>query len=414
LSGSEQEHGDGLELRGIFAAVGADFVAAVGAEFADELQVADAAFLVNFAFGGGEGIFAGIDVSFGEGPGSAVLAHDEDVAFAIGDDAAGGEGFEHWESLSAMLTTAKGRFTTEGAEDAEKKRRLAIVGDWRELRKSVTQLWCSGGIGGEKERKELALHFLAARDDGDADKKGFVGVGHDAILEDVNHRCAARTLCVVGTRAVHRASVVERSFPFFEFDRDGIELVLQRDGEAAADGVHFSGENGLGQVGPFVAAGDVVEAAVLPGGVVETNPASEVREGRGARPVRIILVPGHDASVLRGLAKELVVPEAHRAIEQLRCGNEKRGIPEQIVEAGQNAPGAEGVEEDAVRVGGFIGVVFVKEVAAGMRRVHELLDFGAKDFDLIIGEDTHAGEIAVFAKEGDLGVGEAVAVVVLP
>jgi hypothetical protein len=71
------------------------------------LQVADSAFFVNFAFGGGQRVFAGINVSFGERPGSAVLADDEDVAVAIGDDAAGAEGFEHQGILAAMVSRGK-------------------------------------------------------------------------------------------------------------------------------------------------------------------------------------------------------------------------------------------------------------------------------------------------------------------
>jgi hypothetical protein len=70
-------------------------------------------------------------------------------------------------------------------------------------------------LAGEKEGEELALHFLAAGNDGDADKERFIGVGHDAVFEDVDYGSATRALGVIGSRAVHGAGVVEAGFALF-------------------------------------------------------------------------------------------------------------------------------------------------------------------------------------------------------
>src|SRR5206468_2467766 len=76
-----------------------------------------------------------------------------------------------------------------------------------------------------------------------------------------------------------------------------------------ANGLHVAGQAGDGQERPAVAAGDVVQAAVVLRRLVEANPASEMSHRPGARPVRIVLVPGDDAAVPGRLAEELIVPE---------------------------------------------------------------------------------------------------------
>jgi len=130
-------------------------------------------------------------------------------------------------------------------------------------------------------------------------------------------------------------------------------------------------------------------------------------ERLGARPVRVVLMPGDNASVVWRLDEELVVPEAYRAAKQLRGGHEKRGIPEQVMECFADTPCSESVKEDAVGIGGFVGVVFVEEVArcSGIHQVNEIV---TERFDLIVIEHPHAGEVAIPAEEGYLFLGEAV------
>lgn len=159
-----------------------------------------------------------------------------------------------------------------------------------------------------------------------------------------------------------------------------------------------------------MAAGDVMDAAVVASAVVEADPAGEMCHWLCAGPVGVILVPGDDAAVPRGFAEKLVVPEADGAGEELAGGERERGVPEDVVKAGAEAPGTEGVEQDRVGLDRFVGVVFVPEVAAGVARVEKLGQLGAEYFDLLVGQDADAGQVAVLVVERDLVVGQAVLV----
>jgi hypothetical protein len=61
-------------------------------------------------------------------------------------------------------------------------------------------------------------------------------------------------------------------------------------------------------------------------------------------------MPDHDAAMVRRLVENLIVPEAHWTIEQLRRCDYKSGMPQQIVQAGSYAPGAECMEEYPIGV----------------------------------------------------------------
>src|SRR5581483_6020994 len=99
------------------------------------------------------------------------------------------------------------------------------------------------------------------------------------------------------------------------------ELLLLFFIQHCVDGIHIACESRNGKIGPAVAVRDVLQTAVFACGIVEANPAGEVSERLGACPVRIVLMPGYDSAVMGGLAKELIVPEAHWPTEQLRCRN---------------------------------------------------------------------------------------------
>ena len=130
----------------------------------------------------------------------------------------------------------------------------------------------------------------------------------------------------------------------------------------------------------------------------------------GAGPVRIVLVPGDDAAMLGRLAEELIVPEADRPAEQLAGRHGERRVPEDVVKAGSNSPRAQGVKQHRVGLARFVGVVLVPQLVAGMLGLEELGQLAAQLVDLLVGEDPHAGQIAVLVVEGDLLVGQAVAV----
>lgn len=159
-----------------------------------------------------------------------------------------------------------------------------------------------------------------------------------------------------------------------------------------------------------MASGHVMQATVFTGGIVESNPTGEMSERRGSGPVGIILVPGNNTAMPRRLAKKLVMPEAHGTAKQLRRGNEKSGIPEQIMEARGDAPSAEGVKENATWIRRLVDMVFVKELAAFVRGIHQPFELATQDLDLLVAQNTYAGQVSVVAKEGDLLGSEPIAV----
>jgi len=79
-----------------------------------------------------------------------------------------------------------------------------------------------------------------------------------------------------------------------------------------------------------------------------------------ARPVRIILMPGHDSAMMRRLAEELIVPEPDRPAQKLRCRDRECGMPQEIVKSRRDPPCAQRVEQDVVRISRLVRVEFVK------------------------------------------------------
>src|SRR5207248_11772316 len=125
-----------------------------------------------------------------------------------------------------------------------------------------------------------------------------------------------------------------------------LELGLLLICEHGLNRVHVVGKSGDGQQIPALAAGHVMQTAVLAGRFVEADPAGEMRDGLRARPVRVVLMPRDYSAMLRWLAEKLVVPEAHSAIEQLRCRHCESRIPQHIMETSCDAPRSERVKEN--------------------------------------------------------------------
>ena len=59
-------------------------------------------------------------------------------------------------------------------------------------------------------------------------------------------------------------------------------------------------------------------------------------------------------------------------------------VPENVVKAGTNAPGTEGVKENGVRLSRFVSVIFVPKVVAGMLWIKEFHELGLELGDLYI------------------------------
>jgi hypothetical protein len=94
--------------------------------------------------------------------------------------------------------------------------------------------------------------------------------------------------------------------------------------------------------------------------------------------------------VTGGLAKELVVPEPNRSFQELAGCHGKCWIPEEIMKAWGDPPSAESMKENGVRICGFVGVVFVKELSTRSRWVHEELELLPQRFYLHIAQEAHS------------------------
>jgi hypothetical protein len=114
--------------------------------------------------------------------------------------------------------------------------------------------------------------------------------------------------------------------------------------------------------------------------------------------------------MLGRLAKQLVVPEAHSAPEQLTGRDGKRRAPEDVVHARRDAPGSKGMKQDSARVLRFVRVVFVEQPVARVSWRRQLRQFGPQNLHLFVIQDLHAGEIAVLVPERDLLVAQPVLV----
>jgi len=71
-------------------------------------------------------------------------------------------------------------------------------------------------------------------------------------------------------------------------------------------------------------------------------------------------MPSDHSAVMRGLAEELVVPEANGSAQELRRGNGKSRMPEQIMKAGRDSPRAKGMKKHMIGIARFVGVVLMK------------------------------------------------------
>src|SRR5206468_3726590 len=157
-----------------------------------------------------------------------------------------------------------------------------------------------------------------------------------------------------------------------------------------------------------MAARHVMYAAVLARRIVQSDPTRQVRHWLGARPVRVILMPRHDAPMMRGLAEQLVMPKAHGPAQQLRRGHQKRRIPEQVMKTRRDAPRAQRMKEHRPGISRFVRMEFVEESVAGMIRTDELRELSAQRFDLLVIQHASAGEVAMRVEERDLLFGEAI------
>src|SRR5689334_9901175 len=83
-------------------------------------------------------------------------------------------------------------------------------------------------------------------------------------------------------------------------------------------------------------------------------------------------------------------------------------MPQQIVQAGFDAPRAERVKQDLLRIGRLVSVVFVEKLVTGLRRIDKGREFVAQRLELFVAQHPDAGDISVFAVKLDLLVAESI------
>jgi hypothetical protein len=106
------------------------------------------------------------------------------------------------------------------------------------------------------------------------------------------------------------------------------------------------------------------------------------------------------------LHEELIVPEAYGALEELARRDGDGRVPEEIVEAGRDPPGAEGMEEHRVGLFRLVLMPLVEEARARMRGIEERGELLAQSFDLGIVEHGNSQEKAVAMEGLDLVGGQ--------
>src|SRR6266550_261223 len=119
-------------------------------------------------------------------------------------------------------------------------------------------------------------------------------------------------------------------------------------------------------------------------------------------PIRVILMPGNDTTVMRRFVKNLVVPKTNGRAKKLRSGKQERWIPQQIVKSWRDTPSAQRMKQNCVRIGRFIAVVFVEQFTSLSIGVQKSVKFGAQNFNLPVVQQANAGEITVFRVKLDL------------
>src|SRR5215469_15248778 len=113
-------------------------------------------------------------------------------------------------------------------------------------------------------------------------------------------------------------------------------------------------------------------------------------------------MPGHDSAVMRRFAEQLVMLEADRAAQQLRCRGGECRMPQQVVKAGGDTPGPERVEQHMVGIGGLVRMVLVKQFSIFPRRVQQPGQFLSERLYLLVRENANSAQVTILAKEVDL------------
>src|SRR5687768_11282565 len=113
-------------------------------------------------------------------------------------------------------------------------------------------------------------------------------------------------------------------------------------------------------------------------------------------------MPGYHAAVTGWLVENLIVPETHRAPEELRRSHQERWIPEQIMKPFGDPPSSQSMKESLFRISRFVGMVFVKESIVFVNRFNNLCQLCQQHLDLFVCEQSYPSQIPMGLVEPEL------------
>ena len=149
---------------------------------------------------------------------------------------------------------------------------------------------------------------------------------------------------------------------------------------------------------PAMTAGDDVHASVVDRGVVQRNPARAQIGGAHMVPVRVVTMPGeHGLVVVRRFENHLVLPNPHRAGQQVMCQATDRFISdkfrEQIVSAKDVDDLHRGQITLVLQLNGRIATQMGRE---GDSFFQDVLNPHFQSANLVIVQNAGSGDVAVF------------------
>ena len=157
-------------------------------------------------------------------------------------------------------------------------------------------------LRGIQQWEKLPAQRLAGGYVGYALQKRIVRCRADAVSNYIDDRCPSRARRAILERTVHHQGVMEYALACLQFDRLRIvelfPLLITQD---FTYGLHVTGQACDRKEIPEVAARDVIHTTIIDLAVVQGDPASEMSQWLSSCPIRIILMPRHDASVERRL-----------------------------------------------------------------------------------------------------------------
>src|SRR5262245_51045553 len=194
----------------------------------------------------------------------------------------------------------------------------------------------------EEEGEELPAHLLPLGDHTDPIQQRLITVRNHTILEGVDDRRPPWSIGVIGERAVNHQWMMERGFSLFQLDHrrlfETLELLRCED---LSNRLHVASQARDRQQIPLVASRHVVQATVGSRGFIQSDPAGQMGHRLCPGPVRVVLVPGDNATMPGRLAEELVMPEADGSAQELAGRHGEARLPQDVVKPWRNPPGTQ-------------------------------------------------------------------------